>query len=207
MGQSGQPLGDGPEAIQAQGVHGQAAQRRQNLHAVGLAVAVRVLFELGVAGPVPGVLDGPAVSHVLEQGCGCGPETRDVVTGLIDLLAIAPAFAAHRQDRGAAGPVLGDPLRCGHSPQRPAQVTATLALAVGGLKHGFTAIGQPITDDLKPLAAAVFHRDQEVGATLLEIEEKGRFACSASACTSSPLSSTRSSSSRRALISLPLSVA
>jgi hypothetical protein len=82
-----------------------------------------------------------------------------------------------------------------------------LALTVGGLKHGLAAIGEPITDDLKPLAAAVFHRDQEVGSTLLEVEEKGRFACSASACTSSPLSSTRSSSSRKAWISLPLSVA
>jgi hypothetical protein len=44
----------------------------------------------------------------------------------------------------------------------------------------------------------VFHRDQEVGATLLEVEEKGRFACNASACTSSPSSSTRSSSWRSA---------
>lgn len=105
---------------------------------------------LGVAGPVPGALNRPPVSHVLQESLGCAPETRDLVTGVIDLLAITPAFAAHRQDRGASRPALGYPLRCGHSPQRPGEITATLALAVGGRKHGLTAIGQPITDDLKP---------------------------------------------------------
>ena len=88
MGQSGQALGDRPEPIQTQDVHGEAAERGQDLHAVHLAVAVSVFLELGIAGPVPGVLDRPAVSHVLQQSRGCGPETRDVVTGLIDLLAI-----------------------------------------------------------------------------------------------------------------------
>ena len=72
---------------------------------------------------------------------------------------------------------------------------------------GLTAISQPITDDLKALAEAVVHRDKEVGAMLLEIEEQGRFSYSASACTSSPLSSTRSINSLRAWISLPLTVA
>ena len=71
----------------------------------------------------------------------------------------------------------------------------------------FAAMDQPITDHLKPFAATVFNRDQEVGATLLEVEEKGRFACSASAWTNIPVSSTRSKSSRRAPISLPASVA
>ena len=60
---------------------------------------------------------------------------------------------------------------------------------------------------LKALVPAVFHRDQEVGATLLEVEEKGRLACNASDCTSSPSSSTRSSSWRSAAISPPASVA
>jgi hypothetical protein len=43
--------------IKAQHVHGQAAERGHDLHAVGLAVAVRVILELDVAGPMPGVLD------------------------------------------------------------------------------------------------------------------------------------------------------
>lgn len=52
MGQGDQPLGNRPEPIEPQCVHGQAAERRHDLNAVGLAVAVRGLTELGIAGPV-----------------------------------------------------------------------------------------------------------------------------------------------------------
>ena len=76
--------------------------------------------------------------------------------GLIDRLAVTSAFAAHRQDRGAAGPVLRYPLRCRHPPQGPGEVTATLALAVAALEQRLAAVGQPITDNLKPLATTVF---------------------------------------------------
>ncbi len=207
MGQSGQALGDRPEVTQAQGIHRQAAQRGQDADAIALAVAMRVLTELGVAGPVPGVFDGPMVADVLQQCFGCGPETRDVVTGLIDGLALTDALAEHCQDRGAAGPVLHHPLWCRHAAQGPGEITATFAFSLAGLKRRLPAVGQPITDHLKPLAATVFDGDQEVGATLLEVEEKGRFACSASACTNIPVSSARSRSSRSAEISLPASVA
>lgn len=207
MGQSGQSLGDRPEAIEPQGVHGQAAERGQDPHTIELAVAVIVLAELGVAGPVPGVFDRPPVADMLQQRLGCGAQTRHVVMSLIDGLALADPLAAHSQDRGAAGPVLHHPLRCRHPPQRPGEVTGAFAFTLAGFKRRLPAVGQPITDQLKPPAATVFDRNQEVGTTLLEVEEKGRFACSASACTNKPLSSTRSSSSRKALISLPLSVA
>ena len=207
MGQSGQALGDGPEVTQAQGIHRQAAQRGHDPHAVALAVAVRVFSELRVTRPVPGILDRPPIAYVLQQGLGCCPETRDLVTGFIDGLAVSDALAAHRQDRGAARPVLSDPLRCRHAAQGPAQVTAAFAFAMAALEQCLCAIGEPITDHLKPFAATVFDCDQEVGATLLEVEKKGRFACSASACTNIPVSSTRSRSSRRAPISLPASVA
>jgi hypothetical protein len=91
MGQGGQSLADRPEAIQPQRVHGKTPERGQDLQAVGLALAVRVLPELGVAGPMPGVLDRPPISYVLPQGFGCGAQTRvaprgalseDVVTGV-----------------------------------------------------------------------------------------------------------------------------
>ena len=127
--------------------------------------------------------------------------------GLIDGLAVPGALAAHRQDRGAARPVLSDPLRCRHAAQRPAQVTAAFAFAMAPLEQCLCAIGEPITDDPKAFAATVFDRNQEVGATLLEIEKKGRFACNASAWTNIPVSSTRSRSSHKAPISLPASVA
>jgi len=75
MGQSGQPLGARPEAVEPQAVHGQAAQRGQDANAIGLAVAVRVLPEQGVTGPVPGVLDGARVPAVGVIPCGRGRPT------------------------------------------------------------------------------------------------------------------------------------
>ena len=90
MGQSGKSIGDRPEAVEPQGIHGQAAERGHDPHAVALSEAMSVLSQLGVSGPVPGVLNRPAVADVLQQCPGCGPETRDVVTGLIDGLALAP---------------------------------------------------------------------------------------------------------------------
>ena len=92
-------------------LHRQAAERGQDPHAIGLPIAMRIFLELGVAGPVPGVFDRSAVANVLQQSLRRGPETRDVVTGLIDGLALADALAAHRQDRGAARPGLSDPLQ------------------------------------------------------------------------------------------------
>jgi hypothetical protein len=188
-------------------LHGQAAERCQDPHAVALAVAMRVLPELGVAGPVPGVLDGPAVAHVLQQRLGSSAQTRDVVTGLIDRFAVAGAFAANFQDRGAARPVLHYPRWGRHAPQHPGEDPAAFAFTLAGLPRRVAAIGQPVLDHLRSLVTTVFYSDQEVGITLFEVEEKGRFACSASACTSKPLSSTRSRSWRKAAISPPASVA
>ena len=67
MSQGSQALGDWSETIEAQGIHGQAAERGQDPHAVALAVAVGVLPELGVAGPVPGVCDRPVVADMPRQ--------------------------------------------------------------------------------------------------------------------------------------------
>lgn len=78
---------------------------------------------------------------MLEQGLGCGPETRDVVMGFVDALAIALAFATHRQDRGAAGSVLHYPLRCHPPPQGPGEVTGALAFAMAALKQRLAAVG------------------------------------------------------------------
>jgi hypothetical protein len=49
------------------------------------------------------------------------------------------------------------------------------------LARRVAAIGQPVLDHLRSFAATVLYSDQEVGAPLLEVEKKGRFACSGSA--------------------------
>ena len=74
---------------------------------------------------------------------------------------------------------------------------------VTGLAGHLAAEGETITDQPKPLAAAMFNRNQEVGTVLGEEEEKGRFECSASACTKTPSNSIASSSCRNAWVSLP----
>jgi hypothetical protein len=90
-------------------------------------------------------------------------------------------MAAHGDDRRAARPLLHHPLRRRHRPEAPGDVSAPFHLPVTGLPGCTTTVGEPITDQLKPFAAPVFDGDQEVGVALGEVEEKGRFACNASA--------------------------
>ncbi len=70
MGQGGQALGDRPEPIETQSIHGEAPERGHDLNAVNFTVAVRVLPELRCAVPVPEVLNAPAVAYVLQQRLG-----------------------------------------------------------------------------------------------------------------------------------------
>ena len=119
MGQDSQALGDGPDVAQAKCIHRQAAKRCQDPHAIGLALAVMVFPELSVTGPVPRVFDRLVVTHLLQQSMGCCSEARDVVVGLMDRLASAEAIALHRQDRGAARPVLHLPKGSRHAAQGP----------------------------------------------------------------------------------------
>ena len=93
------------------------------------------------------------------------------------------------------------PVRCRHRPQLPGDVATSLDFILSGVPGDPAAVGEPIADQLKTYSAPVFDGDQEIRAALGEVEEKGRFACSASACTSTPSSSTASSNWRRAWIS------
>jgi len=112
--------------------------------------------------------DRPAVSDVLQQGFGTGAQTRDVVAGLIGRPAIAAALAAHGDDRGAAWPLLHQPLRRWHGLQGPGDVSAAFHLPFAGAPGDSPAVGQLVSDQSKPLvpparwpaarsAAAVFN--------------------------------------------------
>lgn len=143
LSEGGQVIGDRPEPINSQRIYGQAPKRGHDLNAVDLALAVSVL-ELGIAGPVPGVLDRPTVTHVTQQILRASAQTRvapigalskDVVTTLVGWLAIAAAFATQGDHRVAARSDLHYPFRCWHAPDRPSDVTVVLALAFAGLQH------------------------------------------------------------------------
>jgi hypothetical protein len=207
VSKSGDALCDRPDPIKPQGIDRQAAQRGQDLNAVVFSVAVGVFSQRYIPHPMPAVLDRPALPDGFEHGLGASAQTRDVVTGLVLRLALAGAMAAHGDDRRAARPLLHHPLRSRHRPQAPGDVTAPLDFPFAGAPGDPAAVGEPVSDQAKSLAAAVFDGNQEVGAALGEVKEKGRFACSASACTSTPSSSTASSSWRRAWISPLASVA
>jgi len=200
-------LGNRPDSIQPQGIDGHAPEGGQDLVAVDFLVAVGVFPELGVTDPVPAVLNRPAMANMAQQGLGSSPQTYDVVTGLFGWLPLASALAAHGKERGAARPLLHHPLRCWHRQQRPGDVTAVDELMPAGPPRHAAAVDEPDPDELKPRAATEYDSDQEVGAALGEVEEKGRLACSASACTRTPSSTTACSSCRRAWVSLPASVA
>ncbi len=110
---------------------------------------------------------------MLQQRLGSSAQTRDVVTGLINRIACAGAFAANLLDCGAARPVLHHSRRGWHSPQHPGEVPAAFAFTLAGLPRCLTAMYEPITEQLKALAKTVLYSVQEVGATLFEVGKKG----------------------------------
>ena len=57
VSQGGDPLSDRPDAIEPQGIDGQAAEGGQDLDAVVLPVAVSVFPQRHIPHPVPAVLD------------------------------------------------------------------------------------------------------------------------------------------------------
>jgi hypothetical protein len=103
------------------------------LHIVDLAIAVRVNLELGVARPVPGVLNQPTLSDVLQVRLSDGADGFVAVRYLFDRLADAADLAADCEHRGTDGPVLRHPLLSRHSPKRLSKVKSVLALVLAGL--------------------------------------------------------------------------
>jgi len=164
-------LGDRPDPLKPQGIDHQTPQRGQDLNAVDIPVAVGVLSQRHIPDPVPAVLDRPTPPDGSEQSLWTNPQTRDVVAGLVLWLAISDPMAAHRDDRRAARPLLLHPLWRRHRPEAPGDVAAPFHLTVTGLSGCTAAVREPITDQLKPFAAAVFDGNQEVGVALGEVEE------------------------------------
>lgn len=65
-------------------------------------------------------------------------------------------MAAHGDYRGAPRPLLHHPLRCRHGPQVPGDVTAPFELLLAGAPGDLPAVGEPVSDQAKTSAAAMF---------------------------------------------------
>lgn len=142
-------LGYRPDPIELQDVDRQAAERGQDLDAVVLSVAVGVLFRRHVPNPVPAVLNRLPVYDLPQQGLGSGPQALGLVTSFTHRLAQVDDVAAHRDDSGAARPLVHPDLRCGHSPQGQGDVKAPFNLSPASAPEYAQAVGQPVSDQLK----------------------------------------------------------
>jgi hypothetical protein len=198
--QGGDALGDRPDPIQPQGIDRQAPKHVEDLDAVDLPVRW--------ASSLNGTSRTQCQLFTIEQRCRMAlsralalvrkleTSQRVLSCGLPSRVpwlrtAMIVALPGHRS-------LLHDPLQCRHDPERPGDVTAPFDFPLAGAPGEPPAVGEPISDQAKPVAATVFDGDQEVRAALGEVKEKGLFACSAPACTSTPSSCTGSRRWRRA---------
>lgn len=159
IGHRGQPLGDRPEFIELEGIHGQVAERCQDLNNVGLAVVVCVFSELGVTGRVPVVVKVLALSYMLWYGFGCGPEAGEVVR-------VSSRPACHRACLCSAPPgswrcpaISSLPILVGACPAASRTGHGRACVRGGRTQQRLAAVGQPITDGTKTPAAAMFNHD------------------------------------------------
>ena len=104
-------------------------------------------------------------TYVSQQRLRAGTQTREVLTGLTDGLAIASALAAHRDHRGASWPVPHHPLWCLHAQERPIDVAAVTALTLAGVQRSPSAVGEAILSEglLKKAKASLLDFGQRPG--------------------------------------------
>ncbi len=82
------------------------------MHSIALGVAMGVLAQLGVSGPVPLVFDCPALAHQSQEGLWAGTQGGDKEMQVMKRLAVSPS-GAHQlseeldQQRGSRHKDLG----------------------------------------------------------------------------------------------------
>ena len=103
-----QASADRSETVAAQQVESQCPQQSQHLNTVALGVAVSVLTQLGVAGPVPLVFDCPALAHKSQQRFRAGAQGGDKEVNVVKRLAVTPADAHQLDDPAGSSPALTD---------------------------------------------------------------------------------------------------
>ena len=111
-------------------LHHDGAQEGEHRGSDPVGIAMSVLTQLGVAGPVPLVLHAPSLPDQAQQGLWCGAHAgQKQVAPHAALPFPAERVGCHLHDPGAAGPVGLDVFRCLPGPQVPDGV-APMALLV-----------------------------------------------------------------------------
>ena len=172
------------------------------MHRFG-GVAVGVLTELGVSGPVPLVFNAPALADQPQQGVWLGADAgEEQVSSHGALAACLHGGGDHFHDPGTARPVGLDVLRCLFGLEFPERVTA-MALLVIRCHQRDVALALVLTADLPVEGLLVrFDGQEHVGPLLQAPLKNGRVVCKASAWISTLSSSRVLSSSLRAARSL-----
>jgi len=162
-----QASADRSETVAAQQVESQGPQQSQHLNTVALGVAVSVLTELGVAGPVPLVFDCPALPHQSQHCFWAGAQGGDEQVDVVKRLAVAQPTAHHQLDDPAGTrPALTDGV-CGIAgSELPAHLAAMAGLDIADFNREMPVAAELGDDLLVKPALVVFDRQEQVGALL-----------------------------------------
>jgi len=165
-------------------------------------VAVGVLTELGVAGPVPLIFNAPALPDQAQQGFwGCADAGDEQVPDGAGALA-GRRGGHHLHDPGTAGPVGLDVLRSLFGTEVPGGVAAVTFLMIRCRKRD-VPLSLELGADLAVEGLLVrFDRQEHVGPLLQAPLKNGRVVCRTSAWINTPSRSSLLSSSLRAARSL-----
>jgi hypothetical protein len=131
VGQLPQSLADRAVARAPQQVHDDRSQEGEHRGTDSVGIAMRVLTELGIAGPVPFVLNAPALPHQSQQGFWGSPDAgEEEVSPDVALALAGQRVGDHLHDPGTARPVGRDVLRCLPGLELPGGVAAMLLLLI-----------------------------------------------------------------------------
>jgi hypothetical protein len=135
-------LADGAVATAPEQVHHDGVQEGEHWGPDPVGVAMSVLTQLGVAGPVPLVLNAPSLPDQAQQDVWRGEHAgQKQVPPHVALSFPAERAGDHLHDPGAAGPVGLDVLRCLPGPQCPDHVAPVALLAIACLERGVPVQG------------------------------------------------------------------
>ena len=95
-----------------------------------MGVVVSVLTELGVAGPVPLVFNGPALPHKPQQSFWGGAQGGDEQVDVVKRFAITPTAALQLNDPTGTCPALADGVSGFSCSELPAHLAAMADLKI-----------------------------------------------------------------------------